>query len=395
MAYGISTFTSQYSGVAVPELGTVGDDLLRINDVDEDFSFLNDGASILYRMLTMYNKLPSATQPQYWFFEDDQYEVKTTLASAYTAAGGLTITLTDAIAVAGSVLFVPSTSDKYLVTAVTGAACTVEEDYMGTTASDIADGAEVWLLGTTLDEGGAAKGGIANLPTKVDNYISFFSNTIQATDVQEMTEMVNGVGQLSREYAMTTLWVMRQMDQALRHSGGLLDAVMAAGTGPAYYTKGLDQYITTDAELPATGMSWYDLNEAFGNSFLPTNSSPEKTLVLSQYAFSILNKVAWDRWTANPAFEKTLGAKLGTLLLDTGDTIDVIVDKYGFPSNGVGTQGYLLDLPYVGVKPMDGFDLKWREITLPNAHSMTHEIFGSTSLCVKHGADLHRTISFA
>jgi hypothetical protein len=393
MAYVPNSFNTRMSGIAVPALGTAGSDLLRINEVDPMFTNLNDGSALLYRMLSMYRKDTPSTQPQYWFFEDDQYAVKTTVVSE-VAADGTSMVLTDAIAVKGSVVFFPATNDYVLVTAVSGATCTIERDHMGTTAAIIGAGAEAVLLGATLAERGNANAGISSLPTKVDNYISFYSQSVEASDLQEVTNMLNGVGQINGEFAKMTLHIMRQADFALRHSRGKLVSTLASADdgGAAYYTKGFEQYVTTDAELPATGMTWYDLNEQFNDAFLPTNSSPTKTLICSQSAFSKLNKVCFDRWTANPAFEATLGATMGQIALDGGGLIDVVLDKHGFTSTG--KQAYLMDLGYISVKPMQNFEMNWRDITLPTDHGQKHEVFGSTSLCVKLPS-LHRTVSFA
>lgn len=394
MAYLPNTFSTRYTGIAVPNLGTVGNDLLRINEVDPMFTNLNDGSALLYRMMTMYRKDTPSTQMQYWFFEDDQYAVKTTV-NGQVAADGTSVVLDDAIAVKGTVLFFPATNDYALVTAVSGATCTVERNYMGVTGSIIADGAEAVMIGATLAEGGNANGGISNLPTKVDNYISLFSQSVRATDVQEVATMLNGVGQLPAEVAKMTLLCMRQADFALRHSRGYLDTGLASATDtskPAYYTKGLEQYLTTNASLPATGMTWSDFNEQFNDAFQATNSSPTKTLICSQYAYNKINDVAWNRWTANPAFESTLGATMGQIALSSGGLVDVVLDKYGFTDTG--KQAYLLDLPHIGVKPLQGFEMNWRDITLPTDHETVQEIFGSTSLWVKLASSLHRTVTF-
>lgn len=395
MAYAVNAFTSQFSGIAQPAIGaynTSGTQLLRVADVDPMFANLNDRQAMFFRLMNLTNKLEAATQAKYSFFEDDEYAIKTTIA---TYSSSTSIILTDILAVVGSVLWNPRTGDAALVSAASGATCTIERSYQGSTEALWAAGDELFLLGTTLDEGGTAKSGITNLPTLVENYVSFFSNTIRATDLQLATNMINGVGKLDREHEKMTLHVMRQIDQALRHSGAALDAAMAGGTGAAYFTKGLDDYISTNAELPKVGMTWYDLNEAFTASFDYTASSPQKTLLCSSYASSLLTKIAWERFSSPMAFEKELGGMLGTIRLDNGMLIDILVDQYGFPSNGVGTQGYLLDLPFLGVKEMSGFGLTWRDITLPTDHSTIHELYGSASLQVKHGATLHRTVTFA
>jgi hypothetical protein len=387
MAYLPNSLTSQLTGIAVPAIGTVGSDLLRINEVDPMFTNLNNGSALLYRMLSMYRKDTPATQPQYWFFEDDQYAVKTTLSSAYTDGGG-TVALTDAIAVAGTVLFFPAYNTAALVTAVSGGNCTITEDHMGTTTTSMAAGTEVVMLGATLAEGGTANGGIVRLPTKIDNMVSFFSQSVTSTDLQEVTDMLNGVGQINGEFANMTLLCMRQMDLALRYSKG---GIGTKDSKTAYYTKGLEQYVTTDAEIPADP-TWKDFNTLFNDAFLPTNSSPTKTLICSQACYSRINDMCFDRWTANPAFESTIGATMGQVALDGGGVIDVVLDKHGFTT--AGKQGYLLDMPYVSVKPFTNFELNWRDITQTDDHLVKHEIFGSTSLKVQL-ASLHRTISLA
>jgi len=389
MSYLDNSLSTRLSGIAVPGLGTAGSDLLRINDVDPNFEFLNDGTALLYRTLAMLGTEEGADQPQYWFFNDDQYAVTTTATAAYNDSV-TSIVVADAIGVVGTAVGNPATGEIMLVTAVSGTTWTVTRGYQGTTAAAIADGADIALMGSTLEEFGTPKGGIVQLPNKVDNYCSFVSNTVNSSDLQEVTNMLNGVGQVGGEFNKMTLWTMRQMDRALRLSKGYLDSNFNGTGKAAYYTKGLDQYITTDAEIPSTGATWYDFNEQFNDAFLPTNSSPTKTLLCSQKMFSAINEVAWGRWTANPAFEKSLGATIGQIVLDGGGVIDVMLDKHGFTNTG--TQGYLMDMPYIKMKPMKGFDLQWRETTLANEHGITHEVFGSFSAKLQLES-LHRTVS--
>ncbi len=391
MSYLPNNLTTQFTGIAVPGLGTAGSDLLRINELDPNFAYLNDGTALLYRIMTMFNKDTPSMQPQYWFFNDDQLLVKTTAAEAISDVV-LDFDLADAIAVVGVVIININTDEIMLVTAVSGVNVTVTRAYQGTTAAAITLGDEIALLGSTLEEFGAVKGGITNIPSKVDNYISMFSQSVNSSDLQEVTDMLNGVGQIGGEFNKMTTWLMRQMDYALRHSRGYLDTNFNGTGKTAYYTKGLDQYLTTTANIPASGGTWYDFNAAFNDAFLPTNSSPQKTLVTSQTGFSTLNAVAFDRWTANPAFESAIGAVMGQINLDGGGVVDVVLDKHGFMTNG--TQAYLLDMPYVKVKPMAGFELNWRETTLANEHGRTHEIFGSTSMKVQL-PDLHRKVTFS
>ena len=385
-----NSLNTQFTGIAVPGLGTAGSDLLRINEVDPNFKYLNDGTALLYRMLTMWSTDEASDQPQYWFFNDDQFLVKTSAASAVSAVA-TTFDLTDYIAVIGTPILNANTNEIMLVTGVAGATVTVTRGYQGTTADVITLADEIVLLGSTLEEFGSIKGGITNIPNKVDNYISFFSQSVNSSDLQEVTDMLNGVGKIGGEFNKMTLWLMRQIDYALRHSRGYLDTNFNGTGKTAYYTKGLEEYITTTANITPTGSSWKDWNTAFNDAFLPTNSAPQKLMPCSQSAFTTFNNVAWDRWTANPQFEAVLGAKMGQIELDGGGTIDVVLDKHGFTS--AGTQAYLLDMPCISVKPMTGFELNWRETTLANEHGVTHEIFGSSSMKVQL-PELHRKLTF-
>jgi len=390
MAYQDNSLNTQLTGINVPGLGTAGSDLLRINDVDPNFAFLNDGTALLYRTLALLGSDTAADQPQYWFFNDDQYAVTTTADGALSDSD-VTLTVIDSIGIVGTAVGNPATGEIMLITAVpTSTTWTVTRGYQGTPAAIIADGAEIALMGSVLEEFGAVKGGIVQLPNKVDNYVSFFSNSVNSSDLEEVTKMLNGVGQVGGEFNKMTLFQMRQMDRALRLSKGYLDTNFSGNGKAAYYTKGLNEYITTDAELPATGLDWFDFNEQFNDAFLPTNSSPTKTLLCSQKMFSAISAVSWNRWTANPKFEKSLGATIGQVVLDGGGVIDIMLDKHGFTSTG--TQGYLLDLPYVKLKEMNGFGLQWRETTLPTEHGVTHEVFSSTSMKLQL-PELHRTVS--
>lgn len=394
MAVTLANFNTQYSGIAVPVPGTVGDDLLRVNDVNPNFNMLNSDSTILYKLLNLFAREEDATQPQYWYFEDDLIEVKTTINGAVNDAV-TTIVLDDALAVQGTVFAPATTTEKILVTAVTGVTCTVERGYQGSTAAAITDGVEIWMFPPVLEDGGAPKDGLYQLPDKLDNYVSFASTSLKSTELQEATEMLNGTGQLAPQYARATTLLMRQLDQLIRRSEKSLDASFAAGDGAAYHTAGLDALITTNSELSDTGLDWYEFNSEFNDTFLPTNSSAEKLLVLSQYGFDKVNNVCWDRWTSKPEFETTLGATIAKISLSGGGIIHVAADKYGFNSNNVGTQGYLLDLPNVGLKKMRGFDLAWRDVPRDETRSEKHELSDSVSVMMKHGGTLHRTITFA
>jgi len=389
MGYLQNNLNTQLTGVAVPDLGNVSTNLLRINDVDPNFELLNDGTSMLYRLLSMLGADTPANQPQYQFFNDDQYQV-TTHANGAIDAVTTALVVDDAIGIVNAVLENPATGELMLITAVNDTTWTIVRGYQGTTAGLIADGADLALIGATLPDNGDPNGGIVQLPNLVDNYCSFISQTVNSSDLQEVTNMLNGTAQLGGEFSKITLSVMRQMDRALRVSKGYLD-INFNGTGKAaYFTKGLNEYITENATLPNVGLDWWTFNDQFNDAFFPTSSSMRKTMLVSQTLFDRITAVAWERWTANPDFEEAIGATTKTINLTSGNTIDIVLDKHGF--SGTGVQGYLLDMPYVKLKEMQGFGLQWREVPKGTNHGSSHEVFGSYSVKLQL-PELHRTIT--
>jgi hypothetical protein len=85
---------------------------------------------------------------------------------------------------------------------------------------------------------------------------------------------------------------------------------------------------------------------------------------------------------------------MSTVQLDGGGILNVVCDKHSFYPNNVGKQGYVLDMPNIGMKKMAGFDLAWREVPKDEYRVEKHELSDSIALMLKH-ASLHRTISFA
>ena len=393
-----ANFTTQTSGIAVPSPTVVGNDLLRVNDVNPDFNMLNSEDSVLYRILALLAREEDATQPQFWYFEDDLNAVTDTV-NGRVAIDGTTLVMDNSLLAKGQVICVPATNELLLVTVATSApSYTVERAYQGTTAAIIPNDALVAILPAVLEDGGAPKDWVSNLPTKKDQLVSFVSQAIKSTDLQEATNMLNGAGQLSSQYAKCTTDLMRKMNLLIRHSKKSLDTGFAGGvtTAAAYHMDGLEQLITTNTELPITGLDWASLNTAFNAAFEPTSSSMEKMLILSQYAYSKINSIVWGHFVegGTPSFQKTFGALMSSIQLDGGGIIHLVADKHSFYPSNLGKQGYVLDMANVGMKKMANFDLSWREVPKDEYRTEKHELTDSISVLLKF-ASLHRTITFA
>ena len=381
-------YNTQTSGIATPALGSVQDNYLRIPDVDPMFYDLNNGDALLWRILASISAGEPATQRKYEFYEDDQLANKTTV-NGEVAIDGTSLTLDDNLASEDSVLRFPQTGENVLVTAKSGSTLTIERSYQGTTAAIIPDGTDAIIGLIALEEGGDAKTGISGLPTMVDNYVSAFSDGFTVSESQSLTDMLNGVGQYSYSMRKKNSLIMRQMDEVIRGSRGTLDTDFAGTGKPAYHTKGLEQFITGGSELPSD-LTWYDLNTQFNDAFDETNSSGTKMLFTSSELFGKINAVARDKVVPN-VYDSTFGSIISRIQLDSGGMVDLVRDYKGFQSS-YGTQGYLLDMPFVELKSLNGMDLIWREVTLANQHDFSYEVYGSTSVCVKLPS-LHRKVT--
>lgn len=378
-------FNTQTTGITVGDgsFSQTTTQLLRIADVDPQFNMLNDGSSLFYRMMAMLATEEAATQPRYEFFADDKYATRTTVnyQAGYDAAA-TSIKVDDAIGVVNGVLYNVRTGEAMYITAVSDTDLTVVRGHQGTTAAAIVDGDTLLALGAFLPEGADANGGIFQLPTMDWNYVSFYSQGVSATDVQDLTAMLNGAGQSAGEFRKQTQNLMEQMDNDLRWS---TRSYAAVSNGRVYHTNGFNSWVTTNRIDLEGALDWYDFNENFNPMFEPTSSSPTKILLCGQGLFSAINKVCWDRWTANPAFESTLGATMGTIALDGGGMLNIVLDKYGFASGTPLTnKGFVIDMNTVKLKPYTGFDLSWREVTQPQSHTRRWEVFGSSSLKMIH-----------
>lgn len=380
-------FNTQTSGVAV-STGTFDQtDLLRIPDVDPMFHMLNDGSALFFRILSMLAKEKPATQPRFEFFEDDKYAIRTTVVGAVAdpgVGGSDDIVLSSALAAVNTVMYFPETDQAMIVTAVSGTTVTATWDHQGTTGVAIADGAEIILIGASLPEGADANGGIAILPTKDFSFISFFSQGVNSTDIQELTDMLNGAAQTSNEFRKQTLFLMEQIDQHIRYSSR---SSSSHADGQLYYTGGFTNRVTTNDIALSGSLTWEDFNTEFNPIYVPTNSSPTKTLLCGQGLFSQITKISWDHFTAfgTPTFQESLGATVQQIVLDGGGVIDVVLDKHGFAAGTSETnKGFLIDMNNIYLKAFQGFDMTWREVTAPESHTKKFELFSSAGLKVIH-----------
>lgn len=341
-------------------------------------------------------------QARFEFFSDTKFETQTSVnnvAGGATnnppVANGTALSVDDILVIPNMVLYNQRTEELVYVTAVAsnGLDCTIERGWAGTTKADMAVDDVLVVLGTNLPEGANANSGVIKLPTKDYNYVSFFSESISETDVQKMTNMRNNVGKIASSYTDTYNKMIEQMDNLLRFGTRFAEARSA---GTVYFTGGFKTTCGNEQNL-VSGFDYQDLNDAFNPVFRHTASSPIKIMLCGEGAHDKLIAAQQTREAPSPAkFNPTIGAFVRRIELSGGGVIDVVLDRQGFHPNRLMQNDYfLLDPAHIKRRAFSGFeDITSRDVTLPNAHTMTDELYGSIGLEMQFPDDVHAKGTF-
>lgn len=357
-------------------------DLLRIPSIDPNFWYLNRGTMFL-KFLQMVTGSENVDQPRHEFYNDDKFDTVVTASTAYNNSV-TTIVLNESSAVAPrAVLYNSNTGEAMYVTAVSGATLTVVRAHQGTTAVAIATTEKLLVLETSLPEGADRGLGIAKIPTKDYSVVSFYSESIAGTDLQEATNMLKNTGKISGQMADYTFKVMEQMDNSLRWSTRDIDTTTDAD-GTLYYTGGFNSTVTTNDVGLVGVLNWQDFNDEFNPIYDQTESSPTKTLICGPTLFGKINQIAWGHHTEGnsvPQFQKVLGDRMTQIQLDGGGIINLLRDQFGFSAaKGVAHRGFLVDPAYIQLMQFKEWDMIWRDVTEPGSHTERTEVFGSIGL---------------
>jgi hypothetical protein len=382
------------AGIEVPTGAYDATDLLRIPNVDPNFYYMNRG-KVFYKLLQLIGGSTSVDQPRHEFFKDDKFETVVTPSTDY-ASGATTVVLDQANAVAPrAVLYNQTTDEAIYVTAVSGASLTVTRGHQGTTAAAITAATDkLIVLETSLPEGGEAGEGIAKLPTKDHAVVSFYSETLSGTDLQEATRMLNESGKIQGQMADYTDKLLEQMDNSLRWSTRDIDTTTDSD-GTLFYTGGFNSTVTTnDVNLTGT-LTWQDFNDEFNTIFDQTESSPMKFLLCGPTLYDKINTISWQHHVggqAVPVFEPTLGAYIKDIQLSQGGKIKLIRDPYGFSTaKGVDHKGFLIDPAFINLIHFANWDMIWRDVSVKEGHTKRTEVFGSVGLRIPR-EEAHATV---
>jgi hypothetical protein len=244
-----------------------------------------------------------------------------------------------------------------------------------------------------LPERGSANIGNGAVPGgKKYNFQSFFSNGFEVTDLQQVCAMVdNGfgkVGQVTYETRRKMFEVKCQVNNALLFGArGMSDT--STGDGTLYSGQGFVNYIEENVLNVgdfAGNLIYPILSDFCDVTFEPMASSRLKVGPCGSNFFGAIHRMNSQLgmgWTEY--FHPDLaGAKVIEMMTMNGNTVQWVLDKYGFPGADLSGMALIIDSKWVRMRQMDGYPLQWRpEIQENDAHVRQDELFGSASLELK------------
>lgn len=398
----VAPWTTRTAGIQTPFGNYNATDLLRIPYISGEMPYLNQGSAVFWKILQTLPMGESVDQARFEFFSDTKFETQTTVNDV--AGGGTNgapdiddtkLSVSDILVIPNMVLYNQRTEELVYVSAVAanGYDCTIERGWGGTAAAIMNVDDVLIVLGANLPEGANANSGIVKLPTKDYNYCSFFSETISETDVQKMANMRNNVGKIASSYTDTYNKMIEQMDNLLRFGVRFAEA-RAAGT--VYFTGGFKSTCGNEQNI-VSGFDYQDLNDAFNPCFRHTASSPMKIMVCGEGAMDKLITAQQTREAPQPAkFNPVIGAFVRRIELSAGGTIDVVLDRQGFhPNRNMQNDYFLIDPAHIKRRAFKGFeDITSRDVSMPNSHTMTDELYGSIGLEMQFADDVHAKGTF-
>lgn len=368
------------------------DNIFRVREFESKINMLNQDDGTFYKVLNMFARGPSVSQPIYYWIEDDMLNIHTNVnnAAGYSASDTSIVVDDSLLCVPNTILTNPDTFEQMIVTAVDYSThtLTVTRGYAGTAAAAIADNAPLISVGDYLPERADANSGTGSLPTtQTFNYISRISTSFEITHMQEVAAMVDGIGKVEREVVNKLLETKRKINKALIFNKRALEST---SDGAMYISDGfLNRVEDNVLNLGDVGgnLSWPVLSDWLYPIFAAKASSPSKVLVAGPNLFAQFARIQRDVDSGDkPYFEPGLGTQVMRIVTDEGADLQVMLDKWGFPaSEGLAGWGILVDMAHVQLREYTGEPLSWRQNIQDNdSHVRKDELWGSFSLQVKH-----------
>jgi len=385
-------YTTRTTGVDVFDT----DNLFRQRDIDSQIAMLNEDNGTFLKALDLWSTKEPATQPVYYWVEDELLPIhtKVNLAAGYSASA-TSIVVDDArLFIENSEVHVPRTLENIRVTGVVYSTntLTVTRGWNGSPAAALLDNDELISGIAHLPELADANEGTGRVPsTEKFNYISVFSESFKISDLQNVCQMIDvGVGKVATvewEVVNKMFEIKRKVNKALifQHRGTTTTA-----DGTIYCSQGFLHYINDNVLNLGDkneNLTWPILSAFLDQLFDPTASSSEKLCNAGPQLFGAVLRMSRDMSSEPDVyFHPDLQTDVIVVHTEEGNVVMFARDKRGFPiEEGLAGWGIIVDMAYAAKKEMAGLPMTWkREIQAAKSHFRQDEYWGSFSLELRH-----------
>jgi hypothetical protein len=294
-------------------------------------------------------------------YEEQAFTRQGTLSAANTTATSLTVSAAlNAELRVGSVLYIPSTGERCLVTAVnnsTGGTTTVIRDMGGIingdfstegTGGTIAASAQVILAGIALPEGGTAPEAVSKLPEASYNYTQRFKRYVNISDLLDKMSLYGESATLDMRTKEAFIELKKDIQAAfiMGSRSTRLDAV----TGKTIRTTGgIMQHLQTNKKSVTSGILTMKVFDQFAELLAENNSSGLIYLVGGVRFASCLDNVPRSSIAlVDPQSATSFGVKMKEIVTNKL-VFRFILDKKTFVST-MGNNVLALDLDSGDIK---------------------------------------------
>lgn len=279
---------------------------------------------------------------------------------------------------ARDILYVRTTGEQLLVTAISSDNLTVTRGFAGTTAAAIPSGERLILQSNAFAEGTTSPDAIAWLPTTPYNYTQIFKKSVQNTRTGLQTDEYgdsNKIVELRRDAFEEFI-----QERARQYYFGER-SVDVSGTTPVRTTGGLNSFITSnvvDMDGSFTFAKWMDFVDAFFRY-----GAMEKILFCSSKIMTAIQlEVLGNTEMKVSPKSKEYGINIKRVTTAFGD-VDIALDRtlnyYAESGKGIG---FVIEPKLISEKVLQP-DV-WKENVQDNdLDGRKDQIIGECGLCVK------------
>lgn len=314
--------------------------------------------------------------------------------TASVASDGTTFAVTgdgtdEAYASANDLLYVPSTEEQVLVTAVSARNLTVTRSFGDTAAATIASGATVVRASSTWDE-------MSTLRDSNDAYIAL---TVQSGNNYNFTQFARDAVAIGHRQEASALNAgkrnyrdQQQLEKALkvaREQNVQKWFGDRASSGAKTSSGGMYRQVPTANRSTITTLT-EDALENFVRGATLDGSGMRKKLFGDRFVIQKISNLMRDRQRIKPGLSQKMGVAVNEVTIGSGEVIDICGDR-AFEESGKGGSAVLVDAKDVKKCVFGGMDLKlYENVEQNDQHGSVDEIADDSGLQWGHTGQQHR-----